>query len=519
VTRAGNGQALGNDHPGVASRFPRVFVLAVFLPLLSAAPGGAPPDVGLFVEAASLEEGRAREALEQLAAAWKDDYAALVVDLARLMRAPARARSSSALDAPQRSSGIDAFGDTPAPPHEPFPTAPGPSTDPSVRVRERLVRFLEKQTGQRFGHDLPRWRQWMWNRPYAPHPDYLAFKGAIYSRIDARIGLFFAPGATALIRLDEVDWGGVGVNGIPPLVYPRHVSATEARYLGEKDVVFGIALQGESRAYPKRILAWHEMARDRVGRIELTIVYCTLCGTVIPYGSEADGVRRTFGTSGLLYRSNKLMFDEETMSLWSSAEGRPVIGPLAGSGLELRDYPVVTTTWREWRATHPETTVLSLDTGFERDYAEGAAYRDYFATDRLMFTVPRTDRRLRNKDEVLALLVSPPEGGKRRPLAFAADFLGKERLVARSFAGRELLVVTTPDGANRVYEVGPHRFTRILAGGRLQDAQGRLYIMDEEALRAEDGDPRVLSRLPARRAFWFGWYAQFPNTELVTAQP
>jgi hypothetical protein len=212
------------------------------------------------------------------------------------------------------------------------------------------------------------------------------------------------------------------------------------------------------------------------------------------------------------------MFDEETMSLWSSAEGRPVIGPLAGSGLELRDYPVVTTTWREWRTTHPQTTVLSLDTGFERDYAEGAAYRDYFATDRLMFTVPRTDRRLRNKDEVLALLVSPADGGDRRPLAFAADFLRKERLVPLRFAGRELLVVTTSDGANRVYEIGPHRFTRILPDGRLQDAEGRRYTMDEEALRAEDGDPLVLSRLPARRAFWFGWYAQFPDTELVTAR-
>jgi hypothetical protein len=213
------------------------------------------------------------------------------------------------------------------------------------------------------------------------------------------------------------------------------------------------------------------------------------------------------------------MFDEETMSLWSSVEGRPLIGPLAGSGLELRDYPVVTTTWREWRSTHPQTTVLSPDTGFERDYAEGAAYREYFATDRLMFTVPRTDRRLRNKDEVLVLLVSPPEGGQRRPLAIAAEFLRKEPLVALRFAGRELLVVTTPAGANRVYESGPHRFTRVLADSRLQDAEGRWYTMDEDALRAEDGDPPVLARLPARRAFWFGWYAQFPDTELVSTAP
>ncbi len=488
------------------------------LALLGAAPAGSPPDIGLFAQAASLEERPAREALKQLATDWKDDYAALIVDLARLMRAPARTQGAIDLGGPARSSEIGAFEDPVGPRREPFPSAPASSADPSVDVRERLVRFLEKQTGQRFGHDLPRWRQWMWSRPYAPHPDYLAFKGALYTRIDPRMGSFFAPGSPALIRLDEVEWGGVTVNGIPPLAYPRHLPAPEARYLGEKDVVFGIALGGVARAYPKRILAWHELARDRVGGVELTIVYCTLCGTVIPYSSESGGVRRTFGTSGLLYRSNKLMFDEETMSLWSSAEGRPVIGPLAGSGLELRDHPVVTTTWREWRSAHPETTVLSLDTGFERDYREGAAYREYFATDRLMFTIPRTDPRLRNKDEVLALLVSPPEGGERRPLAFAADYLRKERLLALSFAGRELVVVTTPDGANRVYETGPHRFARVRADGRLEDGEGRRFVIDEDALRAEDGQPPILPRLPARRAFWFGWYAQFPDTELVMAR-
>ncbi len=502
----------------MGSRLPAPLTIAASVLLLGAAPTGAPPDLGLFAQAASLEAGPARESLKRLAGSWKDDYAALLVDLARFMPAPARSHGTIDLERPSPSSRIDAIEDAAGPSRERFAPPEAPPADPTVHVRERLVRFLEKQTGQRFGHDLQRWRQWMWSRPYAPHPDYAAFKGALYAQIDARMGSFFAPGARALIRLDEVEWGGVSVNGIPPLVYPRHVPAPEARYLGEKDVVFGIVLNGEARAYPKRVLAWHEMARDRVGGVELTVVYCTLCGTVIPYGSEVGGARRTFGTSGLLYRSNKLMFDEETMSLWSSAEGRPVIGPLAGSGLELIDYPVVTTTWREWRTAHPETTVLSLDTGFERDYAEGAAYRDYFATDRLMFTVPRTDPRLKNKDEVLALLVAPPEGGERRPLAFAAGFLRKERLFALSFAGRELMVVTSGDGANRVYETGPHRFARVLPDGRLQDAEGRRFTIGEDALYAEDGRPPVFPRLPARRAFWFGWYAQFPGTELVTGR-
>jgi hypothetical protein len=424
----------------------------------------------------------------------------------------------SAPDAGEAPAG-PAAGDEalPGAARDPFgslPERPGVPSDPSVRIRERLIRFLEKQTGERFGHDLQRWRQWLWRRPYDPHPGYLAFKAALYGRIDPRMAEFFTPGASSLIRLDEIDWGGVRVNGIPPLSYPSTVAAGEARYLGDKNVVFGISVNGEARAYPKRILAWHEMARDRLGGVELTIVYCTLCGTVVPYGSEVGGERRTFGTSGLLYRSNKLMFDAESLSLWSSVEGRPVVGPLAGGGLELRPYPVVTTTWREWRAAHPDTTVLSMETGFERDYSEGAAYREYFATDRLMFTVPRTDDRLGNKDEVLALLVAPAAGGERRPLAIDVRRLRRERLFPVAFAGRELVVVTSEDGANRVYDSGTDRLVRFLSDDRVEDAAGRRFTIAEDAMRSEDG-ATVLRRVPARRAFWFGWYAQFPETELL----
>jgi hypothetical protein len=237
-------------------------------------------------------------------------------------------------------------------------------------------------------------------------------------------------------------------------------------------------------------------------------------------GLVAQLGQRGAGPGEFMMISTMDIEDDGTLHVFDAAlERHTIFGPTlelqSSKLLDIRPSHAV----REWRSTHPQTTVLSLDTGFERDYAEGAAYREYFATGELMFTVPRTDRRLRNKDEVLVLLVSPPEGGERRPLAIAVKFLRKERLVALKFAGRELLVVTTLAGANRIYEVGPHRFTRALPDGRLQDADGRLYTMDEDALRAEDGDPPLLARLPARRAFWFGWFAQFPDTELVTTAP
>jgi hypothetical protein len=242
-------------------------------------------------------------------------------------------------------------------------------------------------------------------------------------------------------------------------------------------------------------------------------VYCTLCGTVIPYESVVGGTKRTFGTSGLLYRSNKLMFDAETMSLWSTLEGGPVIGPLAGSSLRLNALPVVTTTWGEWRRKHPRTTVLSIDTGFKRDYSEGAAYRDYFATDQLMFDVPVTDRRLKNKDEVLGLLL-PGAGTARRAVAVSVGFLARHPVHMATIERQPLVFVTSAQGANRVYDAGLHRFVAWAGDAEIVDSQGRRWRVTETALIDETTNVR-LPRLTAFRAFWFGWHAQFPDTVLI----
>ena len=465
-------------------------MLAFLAMLLVSADASFPSEhapIPLFFDAISADRAESREALERIGTTWKDGYAALLVELAYFFPPQGEADSSGRAE---------------------YSVSP---------VRRRLVRFLEKQTGKKFGDDLDRWRHWIWSRPYDPHPDYALFKGQLYEKIDARMQRFFPPGANYRVRLDQIVWGGVSVNGIPPLIQPKRIGAAEADYLKDRHVVFGIAINGESRAYPKRILAWHEMAQDRIGGVDLTIVYCTLCGSVIPYASQAGGTRYIFGTSGLLYRSNKLMFDEQTQSLWSSTYGMPVGGPLVDKGIRLESYPVVTTTWGEWKATHPDTTVLSLDTGFRRDYGEGVAYADYFSTDRLMFQVPETDGRLKNKAEILVFpfTVHAADAGNGKPLAIAADFLRKNTLYQVERAGKRVLIATSPRGANRAYEIGTEDYVRWLDERRIEDDTGRIWRMTEDALVPQGHDSSPRPRLAAHRAFWFGWYAQHNDAELI----
>ena len=476
---------------------------------LAVAVAAAAPALARFFDAASPDDRVAKAALQEIAAQWTDGYAAMIVDMARQMRPPRG--PAAALDESAPALDEDRTSTAPDRPSADLTEAP----DRGSPIRRRLLGFLEQRTKRSFGDDLNRWREWIWTLPYEPHPDYATFKGIVYRQVDPRMQAFFPPNARALIRLDEIDWGGVVVNGIPPLRDPRVVAVAAATYLKDSNVVFGLVVNGEARAYPKRILAWHEMAIDRVGGVDLTVVYCTLCGTVIPFESQSSGRRFRFGTSGLLYRSNKMMFDEETNSLWSTFEGVPVVGPLVGSGVTLTARAVVTTTWKEWRTEHPETTVLSIETGYKRDYSEGAAYRGYFSTDRLMFQVSKTDARLRNKDEVLVMRVDDPkQPGARLPVAISAQYLRRHPVFSLMAAGERFVVVTTPQGANRVYRT-PVEFLEQRAGATIADVDGRSWRVSETALVADGSPPGDAPRVSAQRAFWFGWYAQFPETILI----
>lgn len=381
----------------------------------------------------------------------------------------------------------------------------------NAKTASKLLSLLQKKTKKQFGTDLDKWFQWVWNKEATYTKDYFSFKAGLHKGIDPKFNRYFLNRSSqSTIRLDEVRWGGVLQDGIPPLRGPKMLKAIAATYLKDKAIVFGIEVNGDARAYPKQILAWHEMFVDTVGGVNVAGVYCTLCGTVILYKTDHNGINHELGTSGFLYRSNKLMYDKKTQSLWSTLEGEPVIGPLVGKGIKLEYLSVVTTTWGEWKKRHPDTKVLSLDTGHRRDYREGVAYKNYFATDDLMFTVPNIDKSLKNKDEILAIrLAHEPEANT----AISSRFLRKNNLYQNKAGTVPYTVFTDATGAHRAFKTKGIRFTDFDGENMATDTNGVVWTIKENSMISTEGN--ILERLETHNAFWFGYKAAYPEVKLI----
>ncbi len=377
-------------------------------------------------------------------------------------------------------------------------------------LQQNIIKLLEEHTGQNHGYDYYKWMTWLWPKGIMYDEHYAPIKAKLYQSKDIKFGNYFRPDfPKEKIRLDEILWGGVVQDGIPPLRYPKLIAPPFADYLHDDDVVFGIVINGIAKAYPQRILAWHEMFIDNFGDTDIAGVYCTLCGTVIAYNLVHNGIRHDLGTSGFLYRSNKLMYDKETQSLWSTIEGRPVVGKLVGSDIKLESYPVVTTTWGHWKSDHPYSQVLSLPSKYHRDYSEGAAYKRYFGTDELMFPVPNTDNRLRNKDEVF-IIRSP--GYESDPVAISVNHFKKNRIKMLDIDDLSVVVVSDDSKALRAYSAHGVRFKK-KKGDVVIDEEKVTWEINDDFLVSSEGVK--LERLPAHRIFWFAWVNAYPDTRLV----
>lgn len=281
--------------------------------------------------------------------------------------------------------------------------------------------------------------------------------------------------SAATIPLSAIERGGPPKDGIPAIDHPTFVAAAQAG-LREEDRVLGLERHGIARAYPVRILNWHEVVNDRLGAEFISITYCPLCGTGMAFDARVGGRPTTFGVSGLLYNSDVLLYDRATQSLWSQIRQASVAGPMRGS--RLAPVPLAHTTWADWRARHPDTQVLSTDTGYARDY-DRDPYAGYAKIERLMFDVEHHDARFPLKEWVLGLDI----GGMRKAYPFSV----LERAAGASGGIDD--------------KVGGHA-VRI----RYDRAHRTAQAFDER------GRP-----LPGVMAFWFAWVAFHPDTAVYRA--
>ena len=274
------------------------------------------------------------------------------------------------------------------------------------------------------------------------------------------------------VPLDQIVDGGPGKDGIPAILEPRFVPAGDASFLLDGDRVLGLTLGQVAKAYPIKILNWHEIVNDSLGETPIVVTYCPLCGTGIAFDATLQGRRHTFGVSGLLYQSDLLMYDHQTESLWSQVGMHAVAGPLTGE--TLAPLFLEHTTWAEWRAAHPATLVLSTRTGSFRNYDDDP-YLGYGERRDLMFDTTHFDPSYHPKEWVVGVEID----GVAKAYPFS-ELKKAGTLVGDQVGGRAIMV----------------RFNQKSRSASVIDA---------------DGTP-----LPSIMAFWFAWYAFHPDTHVFT---
>lgn len=278
----------------------------------------------------------------------------------------------------------------------------------------------------------------------------------------------------ALVPIEQILSGGPGRDGIPAIDKPRFVFANSAGVPGPDDRVLGITRNGISKAYPVAILNWHEIVNDQFNGEPIVVTYCPLCGTGIAYRSRVGGRTLDFGVSGLLYNSDMLLYDRQTESLWSQIRRQAISGKMKGDKLE----PVVLThtRWQDWQQRHPDTLVLSTDTGYRRDYSR-SPYAGYSKSRELFFPVQARDDRYHPKELVLGLELD----GRFKAYPFS-ELKKSGGVVHDLFAGQQIEV--RYDAANK--------------NAAVFDKEGRALV--------------------GVTSFWFAWYAFHPETRVFTAK-
>ena len=279
-----------------------------------------------------------------------------------------------------------------------------------------------------------------------------------------------ADGTKYIIDPDKIISGGPPKDGIPSIDNPKFVSVEEAdQWIQDNELVLALVYKGVKRVYPLQIMVWHEIVNDDIAGDPILITYCPLCGSGIAYERKIEGETVEFGTSGKLFNSNLVMYDRKTDTYWQQIDGKAIVGEL--TGMELKEISVDTVVWRDWKKAHPDSEVLSQDTGFNRQYGRDP-YGSYYEDSFLIFPVEGRDDRVHPKTVVFGIEID----GKFK--AYGEEDLKKAGAIEDEFSGIKLKIERDAAGIVKV--------TNLDTG--------------EEVVKERD--------------FWFAWYAFHPDTEL-----
>ena len=277
----------------------------------------------------------------------------------------------------------------------------------------------------------------------------------------------------SLIPARDIHSGGPPKDGIPAIEKPEFSPRGKGEQIDPDDRVLGLIHQGTAKAYPISIMNWHEIVNDRFGEEPVVVTYCPLCGSGVAYLARVKGMEVSFGVSGLLYNSDVLLYDRQTESLWSQIMSRSVSGPMKGTRLKM--LALTHTNWADWKASHPDTLLLSRQTGFRRDYDKDP-YSGYENSSGTWFPVKKKDPRFHPKERVLGVELD----GLFKAYPFS-ELSKTSGAVTDTVAGQVVTLV---------------------------------YNEKADSARIVGSDNR---EIPAITSFWFAWYAFHPETEVYRA--
>lgn len=297
-------------------------------------------------------------------------------------------------------------------------------------------------------------------------------------------------------------------DAIPPLFFPEYISPSETD-LQDEDFVLGFELGEGTRAYPLKILNFHEIVNDEIGGEKVLITYCPLCRSGIVFSRILDGRELTFGNTGALFESALVMYDRETESYWGQVGGEAIKGELKGRKLEVLPSNILS--FGEWKSLHPDSKVLTKNLGFNRNYD----LDPYEGSDRpelpAGWPISNEDSRLLPREKVL---------GIQAENSFKAYSLTqlKNAVINDEIGGKKLVIFSTDTESGFVYE-------RELEGEALEFELIENKILDKNTNSEWDVSGKSIAGVfagekltpyPSVAAFWFSWSTIHPDTEIYT---